>query len=604
MQSYSPTSPSSEQKKRIQTVVDLLVPQIPKVWDFKTHIDGFQYRHTIAGEHLRKAPLNDYYAETIRILEEKFGGAELEKALADVLCYPGVTELHQPFVNSQEGRQTHAVAYVISAVATAWTLEHPSEYAVKLLGERIRYMFGYPGFSPALREALGLIDQLYAVPSALDVMEEIASGRMNAGPFKEVEPAQMSYRIHDQELDVLRRYLEHLHSGGRLSYELFEKAVRSLPGVLSSFDLGVWPDGSSIFYDLFHQYTSRLLWECAQRLDRNDCELLLECENVAGARFLIRGCELIEQDGMTRVPAEHTYKEETQRAEAIGKLVQISQLHPTDVQGDIVTQLKRFKPQTLEMIQQLCGPAKPLLMQAQGNDDLAPLQKYLERLSNDFRSEYGWVEANSSDPRKGVVDRALVLTLAGKLGPKRVAEFLQSSRKSSDKVRHAATLIEACIGTNSESVTKGFQKRNQINVKAYGLLPLPETKKDDAALARYLEIKKFASESKEFGPERQANERAATQVALVHLAQAAGFADLTRLEWSMEARLSKKAEDIPQRSRAGERCRPARPRQTSEACVSIRSRADPSGRRAHGRGADAGSLRRGHGGAQTGAGGG
>ena len=81
-----------------------------------------------------------------------------------------------------------------------------------------------------------------------------------------------------------------------------------------------------------------------------------------------------------------------------------------------------------------------------------------------------------------------------------------------------------------------MRNRNQLAIKAYGLLPLERGAEE--ALERYLFLQQFARESRKFGPQRQANEQGAVQAALTNLARTGGYSDATRLEWTMEARVA------------------------------------------------------------------
>lgn len=116
---------------------------------------------------------------------------------------------------------------------------------------------------------------------------------------------------------------------------------------------------------------------------------------------------------------------------------------------------------------------------------------------------------------------------------RRVLALLRQAKIGADAV---AFLVEAVAGWNRAAVEKGLPKRNQVALRAYGLLPLERGQ--DEVLERYLFITRFARESRQFGPQRQANEQAAAWAALANLAQVAGYADATRLEWAMEAHLS------------------------------------------------------------------
>src|SRR5207244_12515784 len=61
----------------------------------------------------------------------------------------------------------------------------------------------------------------------------------------------------------------------------------------------------------------------------------------------------------------------------------------------------------------------------------------------------------------------------------------------------------------------------------------PTTARD--LLDRYETIQEFLRTSRQFGSQRQQNEKLAVSIALENLARTAGFPDPVRLEWAMEA---------------------------------------------------------------------
>ncbi|ANF98571.1 DUF4132 domain-containing protein [Paenibacillus bovis] len=79
-------------------------------------------------------------------------------------------------------------------------------------------------------------------------------------------------------------------------------------------------------------------------------------------------------------------------------------------------------------------------------------------------------------------------------------------------------------------------KRNKDQLLSYTLIPLSSEQRDQDIRARYEFIQQFLKESKSFGAQRRASEAAASAIALDNLARNAGYADVTRLTWDMEAR--------------------------------------------------------------------
>lgn len=78
-------------------------------------------------------------------------------------------------------------------------------------------------------------------------------------------------------------------------------------------------------------------------------------------------------------------------------------------------------------------------------------------------------------------------------------------------------------------------KRNKDHLLTYSLIPFAENREQDLR-ERYDFIQKFLMQSKQFGAQRRASEGVVSQIALGNLARNAGYADVTRLMWDMEAR--------------------------------------------------------------------
>lgn len=78
-------------------------------------------------------------------------------------------------------------------------------------------------------------------------------------------------------------------------------------------------------------------------------------------------------------------------------------------------------------------------------------------------------------------------------------------------------------------------KRNKDHLLSYSLIPIESANTNDV-LERYEFIQKFLKESKQFGAQRRASEAKIVAIALDNLARNAGYKDVTRLRWDMEAR--------------------------------------------------------------------
>ena len=105
--------------------------------------------------------------------------------------------------------------------------------------------------------------------------------------------------------------------------------------------------------------------------------------------------------------------------------------------------------------------------------------------------------------------------------------------------RRAQLFASAMTGdlSKKEIYEKISKTRNQDYLRSLGLVELD--KKDDKDLIeRYEIIQRFIKDSKQFGAQRQASEKLASQIALNNLASNADFSDSTRMGWYIEGKTS------------------------------------------------------------------
>ncbi|WP_195714273.1 DUF4132 domain-containing protein [Paenibacillus sp. GM2] len=79
-------------------------------------------------------------------------------------------------------------------------------------------------------------------------------------------------------------------------------------------------------------------------------------------------------------------------------------------------------------------------------------------------------------------------------------------------------------------------KRNKEHLLAYSLIPFTSNPEQDLR-ERYHFIQEFLKQSRGFGAQRRASEGTVGQIALGNLARSAGYTDVIRLTWDMEARM-------------------------------------------------------------------
>jgi len=126
----------------------------------------------------------------------------------------------------------------------------------------------------------------------------------------------------------------------------------------------------------------------------------------------------------------------------------------------------------------------------------------------------------------------------GSLGEERFTMLYECAKYISAGANHRrsqlfadATLGKLKLEAMSSSVT---DKRNKDHLLSYSLIPLASDKEQDIR-NRYDFIQHFLLQSKKFGAQRRASEGIASQIALDNLARNAGYRDVTRLKWDMEA---------------------------------------------------------------------
>ena len=407
---------------------------------------------------------------------------------------------------------------------------------------------------------------------ALAVLRKIADGSFNHGPFdvvlpiyrqgKKVEERSVplrSYQRFQQDMfpsqmtDIVLSFAE----AGQLTQELLGAAARNLPETLRWLgpqELALQQAGSEKAKAMVADMANQFGKEVSANFD-TEWTLLPQ---MAGGR----GCWLRGPWALLEAARHHQrlklgklktsgwsyffdFFDAKKRSPelAVIQLAKASDTEPGDP-GErkmIVAELKKFPRKTLEALLPVAMRSPRILLEALGWETAYPL---VDRLYSDAqlaghhdfysgKTPYADATGNSPDPGNGVVDVSTVQRLIEAAGREVAGKILTSQAECNGAVANTAMLFAAVGGYNAADVEKKLARRNQTAVKAFGLLPL--TRGNAEALERYQAIKLFDEESAEFGPERKANEHAAAHAALANLAQAAGYTNVLRLEWAMEA---------------------------------------------------------------------
>ncbi|SCW82277.1 protein of unknown function [Paenibacillus tianmuensis] len=102
--------------------------------------------------------------------------------------------------------------------------------------------------------------------------------------------------------------------------------------------------------------------------------------------------------------------------------------------------------------------------------------------------------------------------------------------------RRAQLFADATLGKlDKQELVEGIRSaRNKDKLLSYALLPIAAGDKREV-LGRYELIQQFLKESKQFGAQRRESEGKASAIALENLARNAGYGDVNRMSWDLEA---------------------------------------------------------------------
>lgn len=142
---------------------------------------------------------------------------------------------------------------------------------------------------------------------------------------------------------------------------------------------------------------------------------------------------------------------------------------------------------------------------------------------------------DAEELNQGAFDLDWFFESYNKLGDKMFQKLYKAAKYISDGNKHsrARKYADAALGqVDRDSLeTEINSKRNKDLIMSYGLIPVKDEKDK---LHRYEYIQKFLKESKQFGAQRRASEKTASEMALRNLATASGYADSLRLILAME----------------------------------------------------------------------
>jgi hypothetical protein len=580
------------QRARIKALTEAFKAEVPTLWNVAENIR----RDTLSAQGQPSQWL-------VERLARRFGGDFLGLAMPEFLVFPDEIELpkHYP-----EGPSEWRIAEVACSVATDWVAGYGGSYAIGLVAGRLRWLLANMEHDPEIRDPRAnretyardsltpyisgcarLLSRMRDRPEALDPLEDLLLGRWDGPlvlPGAAGQPPRHTTRYEYcshwfewalREADEFgpgdlpggreRTCLERLYAAGRLDYERFVQVFQRLPRIMPRLRFQysqeqidrTGPIGRTLM-----GFIERLAWESAQAWTPANIAILHEFRHAGlpqGGRWLLKACEHAEALGVA-VIAEKRYGSDPDLV-VLQDLVGLQTLAEGETTETLAEQLKRFSERTLLAVLPLAGAGEAAVVRALGWEDVTPFLTWICKVGgyghDSIRTGFRGAEhfSNNDNPTNGVVDRQKLLDLLNQAGAERTQKLVAVLRATKRRSDHAPwgnslTLLEAVAGWNQATLEASLKKHVQIAIKAYGLLPLERDVEE--AFERYLQLRKIAKECGIYGAERQANTRAAVQVGLTNLAQTAGYPDLARLEWAMEARITGEGAPLDQREAIGD----------------------------------------------------
>jgi hypothetical protein len=266
----------------------------------------------------------------------------------------------------------------------------------------------------------------------------------------------------------------------------------------------------------------------------------------AGIDHLLAACRQLERFG-PKPPLTPSFDVYTEKPLVWPTLWCVRLAPPTAADRERSPELRAFKPETL-LVAALLSPAwAPLIEPLLDWPGLAALIGWLYAHGEAEHWRYHRPGGKPADDEQtGGADREAAVAAITRMGETRWQK-LRKHPVAKGKYRDGLFFAQACLGENAADVEAGFLKRNKVAVRALGLLPT-----EDDILDRYLALRRFIKEAKQFGAMRQASETTAAEDGLANLAATASYPDPAALEWAMEGQLAQELDPTSRRWTIGE----------------------------------------------------
>lgn len=328
---------------------------------------------------------------------------------------------------------------------------------------------------------------------------------------------------------ILTAYTVPLFNSGLLAETELDALLLEYPPIIALFGRNRPAEHAAWFAacgEAVRRIQARLL---AGDSDPNLNQVLDRYQHYQGIDHFLAACRFIEMHPEAKLPIDQW----GYSADTLGWTARLLRVLPAPGPDDLAraSELSAISPQTLQTATLLAPSWAPL---AEARADWPAWGRIVRWLAQ-YGGVQPWSDGASAnqdeDEGGGAVDRETVVAAFAVMGEKRFKQLLKH-RIARGLYRNGLFYAEAVLGRNGADVEARFLKRDKLAVVALGMLP-----DEEDILQRYLALRKFAKESRQFGAQRQASEALAVERALTNLAVTAGYEDRVQLEWSMEARL-------------------------------------------------------------------
>lgn len=273
--------------------------------------------------------------------------------------------------------------------------------------------------------------------------------------------------------------------------------------------------------------------------------LAMKFERIEGMEHWVHLVSAMDKDTFVRGYI-YSYGDNTTRKETFSHLIQVC--HPREGEDDTLLGqfLEQYPIQEKKLLEAAMYAPQwmEIVSKHLGWEGLRSAAWYFHAHINErFTAEKETIVAHYSpiSPQEfndGAFDIAWFEEAYAAVGEERFNLLYDCAKYISGGANHRRSQLfaDAALGKlRLEDMRQSVQeKRNKDHLLTYSLIPFQAEQERDLR-ERYDFIQKFLLESKQFGAQRRASEGAAAQIALGNLARNAGYTDVTRLIWNMEA---------------------------------------------------------------------